>query len=540
VAVVPRVPAAPAPPPPTVEAAGAFAGYPVGTPLVTERAGAGPRQVPWDECFDTAGRVRPVYRRLVSAIASLTPQELAAKAEGLELSMRAQGITFTVHSGGEAGAGAADTERTFPLDLLPRLLDAVEWEQVSAGLVQRVTALNAFVADIYGSREVLADRILPTGLVVTGRHFTRQATGLAVPQSIWTHISGPDLVRHPDGRWLVLEDNCRTPSGVSYVLENRASMVRGFPELFARHRVRPVDAYPAALLDVLRSIAPRGDSDPTIVVLTPGSYNSAYFEHTFLARQMGVEIVEGGDLFVDDAVVWMKTTRGRRRVDVVYRRVDDDYLDPLDFRPDSVLGTTGLLTAARAGNVAIANAIGTGIADDKAVFAYVPELVRYYLGEEPVLDQVPTHLCSEPESLEHVLAHLPEMVVKAVSESGGYGMTIGPYASDAELADCRRRLLAKPRAYIAQDVVGLSTHPTLVPGPGGAPALRPRHVDLRPFVLMGAEAVTVIPGGLTRAALPEGSLVVNSSQGGGSKDTWVVDPDLPGSGGDLQGAGSRR
>jgi len=369
VAVVPRVPAAPAPPPPTVEAAGAFAGYPVGTPLVTERAGAGPRQVPWDECFDAAGRVRPVYRRLVSAIASLTPQELAAKAEGLELSMRAQGITFTVHSGGEAGAGAADTERTFPLDLLPRLLDAVEWEQVSAGLVQRVTALNAFVADIYGSREVLADRILPTGLVVTGRHFTRQATGLAVPQSIWTHISGPDLVRHPDGRWLVLEDNCRTPSGVSYVLENRASMVRGFPELFARHRVRPVDAYPAALLDVLRSIAPRGDSDPTIVVLTPGSYNSAYFEHTFLARQMGVEIVEGGDLFVDDAVVWMKTTRGRRRVDVVYRRVDDDYLDPLDFRPDSVLGTTGLLTAARAGNVAIANAIGTGIADDKAVFA---------------------------------------------------------------------------------------------------------------------------------------------------------------------------
>jgi len=500
-----------------VEAGGPFAGYPAATSVLS--------RAPYDECFDADGRVRPVYRSVVNALASLSGAQLTAKAAALELSLRAQGITFTVHN----ADGGADAERTFPLDLLPRLIDAVEWEDLVAGLTQRTTALNAFLADVYGSREVLEDRVIPTELVVTGRHFTRQATGLVVPQSIWTHVTGPDLIRDVDGRWRVLEDNCRTPSGVSYVLENRASMVRGFPELFGRHRVRPVDHYPQALLDVLRSIAPRGDSDPTVVLLTPGAYNSAYFEHTFLARQMGVEIVEGGDLFVDDAVVYMKTTRGRRRVDVIYRRVDDDYLDPLSFRADSVLGVTGLMAAARAGNVALANAVGTGIADDKAVFAYVPALVRYYLGQEPLLEQVPTYLCSDPDQLALVLARLPEMVVKTVSDSGGYGMTIGPVASDAELADCRRRLLAKPRAYIAQDTIAFSTHPTLVPEAGTAGlataglAFRPRHVDLRPFVLMGADAVTVVPGGLTRVALPEGSLVVNSSQGGGSKDTWVVD-----------------
>ncbi|HVU71669.1 MAG TPA: circularly permuted type 2 ATP-grasp protein [Mycobacteriales bacterium] len=507
-----------------VEAHGAYDGYPLG---VVTQAGS----PAYDECFDSEGRVRPVYRRLVNHLASLSPDELATKADGLERSMRAQGITFTVHAGGE---DSGDVERTFPLDLVPRLVDAVEWERLAEGLTQRVTALNAFVADVYGAREVLADGIVPTELVVTGKHFTRQATGLTVPQAIWTHVTGPDLIRDGDGRWLVLEDNCRTPSGVSYVLENRAAMVRGFPELFARHRVRPVDAYPQALFDVLREAAPRGDSDPTVVLLTPGAYNSAYFEHTFLARQMGIEIVEGGDLFVDDAVVYMRTTRGRKRVDVVYRRVDDDYLDPLAFRADSVLGVTGLLTAARAGNVAIANAVGTGIADDKAVFAYVPALIRYYLGQEPVLDQVPTYLCSDPDQLAHVLENLPRMVVKAVSESGGYGMTIGPTASDSEMADCRRRLLAKPRAYIAQETIPLSTHPTLVPSPvsdparsqapgAGGRAFRPRHCDLRPFVLMGADSVTIVPGGLSRVALPEGSLVVNSSQGGGSKDTWVVD-----------------
>ncbi len=501
-----------------MEAGGAFTGYPVGGPT---RAGS----PAFDECFDEKGRVRPVYRRLVNHLASLSPEELSGTGDALERQMRAQGITFTVHATSEGAGTPGDTERTFPLDLVPRLIDAVEWEGLVEGLTQRVTALNAFVADVYGGREVLADRILPGELVVTGKHFTRQATGMTVPGSVWTHVTGPDLIRDQHGRWMVLEDNCRTPSGVSYVLENRAAMTRGFPELFSRHRVRPVDAYPQALFDVLRQSAPRGDSDPTVVILTPGPYNSAYFEHTFLARQMGIEIVQGGDLFVDDAVCWMRTTRGRRRVDVIYRRVDDDYLDPLAFRPDSMLGVTGLLTAARAGNVTIANALGTGIADDKAVFFYVPELIKYYLNEEPLLEQVPTFLCSEPEQLAHVLENLPKMVVKAVSESGGYGMTIGPTASESELADCRRRLLAKPRAYIAQETIPLSTHPTLVPGASGGAArhMRPRHCDLRPFVLMGAEGVTIIPGGLSRVALPEGSLVVNSSQGGGSKDTWVVE-----------------
>jgi len=487
-----------------VETGGVFAGY-------------GNVSRAYDECFDRDGRVRQEYRRVTSLLASLSQQDLARTTEGIDLSLRAQGITFTTYSSSPDGTG--DVERTFPIDVVPRLIEAADWERLVTGLSQRVRALNAFLGDIYGSQDVLADKIIPTELVVTGRYFTRQATGLSVPQGIYTHVSGTDLIRGEDGGWMVLEDNCRTPSGVSYVLENRASMVRGFPELFARHRVRPVDAYPQQLLDVLRSIAPRGDSDPTIVVLTPGAFNSAYFEHTFLARQMGVEIVEGNDLFVDDAVVYMKTTRGRRRVDVIYRRIDDDYLDPLAFRADSVLGVTGLVVAARAGNVAIANAIGTGIADDKAVFAYVPKLIEYYLGEKMLLDQVPTYLCSDPEQLTYVLDHLEEMVVKTVSGSGGYGMTIGPTATKAELADCRRRLLAKPRAYIAQDTIQFSVHPTLVDG-----AIRPRHVDLRPFILMGAdEKVSIVPGGLSRVALQEGSLVVNSSQGGGSKDTWVLE-----------------
>ena len=487
-----------------VETGGVFAGYPSVAPA-------------YDECFDADGRVRPDYRRVAALLASLSPQDLARTTEGIDLSLRAQGITFTTYATGTDGSG--DVERTFPIDVVPRLIAAADWERLTAGLSQRVRALNAFLGDIYGAREVLRDKIVPTELVVTGRYFTRQATGLTVPQGIYTHVSGTDLIRGENGEWMVLEDNCRTPSGVSYVLENRASMVRGFPELFAQHRVRPVDAYPQELLEVLRSMAPRGDSDPTIVVLTPGAFNSAYFEHTFLARQMGVEIVEGNDLFVDDAVVYMKTTRGRRRVDVIYRRIDDDYLDPLAFRADSVLGVTGLLVAARAGNVAIANAIGTGIADDKAVFAYVPKLIEYYLGEKMALDQVPTYLCSEPDQLAYVLDHLDEMVVKTVSGSGGYGMTIGPTAMASELADCRRRLLGKPRAYIAQDTIRFSVHPTLVDG-----AIRPRHVDLRPFILMGAdEKVSIVPGGLTRVALVDGSLVVNSSQGGGSKDTWVLE-----------------
>ncbi len=487
-----------------VEAGGAFAGYP-GVSAA------------FDECFDGAGRVRGDYRRVISVLSSLSPTELARTTGGIELSLRAQGITFTTYSSAPDGSG--DVERTFPLDIVPRLIAAAQWDQLVTGLSQRVRTLNAFLADIYSAREVLGDGVVPNELIVTGRHFTRQATGLPVPQGVYTHVSGTDLIRGEDGTWMVLEDNCRTPSGVSYMLENRASMVRGFPELFARHRVRPVDAYPQALLEVLRAMAPRGDSNPTVVVLTPGPFNSAYYEHTFLARQMGVEIVEGNDLFVDDAVVYMKTTRGRRRVDVIYRRVDDDYLDPLAYRSDSVIGVTGLVVAARAGNVAIANAMGTGIADDKAVYAYVPKLIEYYLGEKMQLAQVPTYLCSEPDQLTFVLDHLAEMVVKSVSDSGGYGMTIGPTATKAELVDCRRRLLAKPRAYIAQDTINFSVHPTLVDG-----GIRPRHVDLRPFVLMGADnQVTCIPGGLTRVALVEGSLVVNSSQGGGSKDTWVLE-----------------
>jgi uncharacterized circularly permuted ATP-grasp superfamily protein len=494
---------------PDVEAAGGFRGYPLGRVGAAADVG-GPDRF-HDECFDDDGRVRPAYRRLVNSLAAMSPQQLAAKAEEIELSLRAQGITFTVYSAGD------DVERTFPLDLVPRLLTALEWEALEAGLVQRVTALNAFLGDVYGAREIVRDHVVPNELVVTGRHYSRQATGLTVPHDIWTHVCGIDLIKDESGRWLVLEDNCRTPSGVSYVLENRASMVRGFPELFFKHKVRPVDHYPQALLEVLRHIAPRGGVDPTVVLLTPGSYNSAYFEHTFLARQMGVEIVQGDDLFVDDAVVYMKTTRGRRRVDVIYRRVDDDYLDPLAFRADSILGVSGLMTAARAGNVALANAVGAGIVDDKAVFAYVPAMIDYYLGEKPLIDSVPTYLPADPEQLDHVVRHLDSLVVKTVSDSGGYGMTIGPIASPGELADCRRRLLAKPRAYVAQDTISLSRHPTLVDG-----AFRPRHVDLRPFVLMGAD-VTIIPGGLSRVALAEGSLVVNSSQGGGSKDTWVLE-----------------
>lgn len=416
------------------------------------------------------------------------------------------------------------------MDLVPRMIAAAEWQQLSDGLSQRLRALNAFLSDIYGDREILRDQVMPTELVVTAKHFTRQISGISVPHDIWVHVYGPDVVRDTDGSWKVLEDNTRTPSGVSYVLENRAAMMRALPELFGRHRVRPVDPYPQLLLDVLRSIAPRSDADPTVVLLTPGSFNSAYFEHTFLARQMGVEIVEGNDLFVEDAVVYMKTTRGRQRVDVIYRRVDDDFLDPLEFRHDSLLGVTGLLTSYRAGNVGIANGLGTGVADDKAVFPYVPTMIEYYLGETPRLDQVETYQCRLREDLHHVLDHLDEMVIKPVSESGGYGITFGPMATDRELRACREALIAAPRSFIAQNTISLSVHPTLsstgaaVSATAKAPesAFVPRHVDLRPFLLSGADEVHLIPGGLSRAALTEGSLVVNSSQGGGSKDTWVL------------------
>lgn len=486
----------------------AFAGYPLDPDYVYGTA--------FDECFDAdGGGVRDMYSNLATKLSSLSVEALASRSAALDLTMRTQGITFTVHDG---GTDAGDTERTMPLDLVPRLIDAESWTRLSAGLSQRLRALNAFLADVYGDREILRDRVIPTSLVLTAKNFARQVSGVRAPGDLWIHVYGPDLIRDSAGRWMVLEDNCRTPSGVSYVIENRAAMLRAFPELFGQYRVHPVDHYPQLLLDVLSSTAPRSDSQPCVVVLTPGSFNSAYFEHTFLARQMGVEIVEGNDLFVDDTVVYMKTTRGRQRVDVIYRRVDDDFLDPLEFQHDSLLGVTGLMSAYRAGNVSLANAVGTGLADDKAIFPYVPAMIEYYLGEKPTLDQVPTFQCRRPDELAFVVDNLDTLVVKPVAASGGYGITIGPQSTDAELERCRAQLLANPAAFIAQNTITLSVHPTLIDGS----QFRPRHLDLRPFLLRGLDSVQMIPGGLSRVALPEGSLVVNSSQGGGSKDTWVL------------------
>ncbi|MFP4148113.1 MAG: circularly permuted type 2 ATP-grasp protein, partial [Nitriliruptoraceae bacterium] len=443
--------------------------------------------------------------------------ELARRERVRDALFRTAGITFTVY-GDEAGE-----ERTFPMDLLPRLIPAQEWAQVEAGVAQRVTALNRFLEDLYvGEQAAVRDRVVPRWLVQTAAGFRREAFGIAVPHAARCLVSGVDLVRDHEGRYVVLEDNLRNPSGVSYVLENRAAMTRVLPRAFAEQRVRPVDHYGPMLLRALQEVAPpsAGES-PTAVVLTPGVHNSAYFEHVFLARQLGVELVEGRDLVVEDHVVHTRTTRGLERVDVIYRRIDDDFLDPVVFRPDSVLGVPGLLSAARAGNVTIVNAIGNGVADDKAVYAYVPDLIRFYLGEEPILPNVTTYLLWDDEQRAEVLGRLGELVVKPVAESGGNGLLIGPHASDAEVAEVAGRVQADPRGYIAQELVGLSRHPTLV-----GDRLVGRHVDLRPFAIAG-ESVEVLPGGLTRVALKEGSLVVNSSQGGGSKDTWVLD-DGPG------------
>ncbi|HET6665414.1 MAG TPA: circularly permuted type 2 ATP-grasp protein [Acidimicrobiales bacterium] len=471
----------------------------------------------FDEMFDVEGGVRAHYRALARRFTGLTHTELARRERLRDDSFRTQGITFTVY-GDDAG-----TERTFPLDLIPRVIPAEEWEEVEAGLVQRVDALNRFLDDLYvGERAAIADGIVPNWLVTSSEGFVRQAMGIEVPNAARCLVAGIDLVRDAEGTYRVLEDNLRCPSGISYVLENRAAMTRVVPDAFVDHRVRTVDHYGAMLLDALRNVAPAsaGD-DPTIVVLTPGPFNSAYFEHAFLARQMGVELVEGRDLVSDEHVVSLRTTHGLDRVDVVYRRVDDDYLDPVAFRADSALGVPGLLAAARAGNVTIVNAVGNGVADDKAVYAYVPAMIRYYLGEEPILDNVPTYLLWEPDQRAAVLDRLDQLVVKPVSASGGYGLYIGPAASDEETARCRAAVEADPRAYIAQEVVALSRHPTLV-----GDHLEGRHVDLRPFVVSG-ERTEVIPGGLTRVALRKGSLVVNSSQGGGSKDTWVLAADEP-------------
>jgi len=461
----------------------------------------------WDEMFSDAETPRGETRALHDGLQLMSRAELQARAATLSREFRDQGITFSL----------SGEERPIPLDLVPRVIAADEWRVVERGVVQRVKALEAFLADVYGKAEVLSDRIVPKRLVTTSEHFHRAAAGWAPPNGVRIHVAGIDLVRDAQGAFRVLEDNLRNPSGVSYVIENRRTMARVFPDLFASQRVRPVSDYPARLLAALRAAAPSSSPDPRVVVLTPGVYNSAYFEHTLLARRMGVELVEGRDLVCRGNKVWMRTTEGEQQVDVIYRRIDDDFLDPLQFRSDSLMGAPGLLNAARAGNVALANAVGNGVADDKLIYTYVPDLVRYYLNEEPVLPNVDTYRLEDPDQRAHVLDHLDELVLKPVEGSGGYGLVIGPSATREQLTEVRRAVLEQPRAWIAQPVVSLSTVPTLI-----ADSLAPRHVDLRPFAINDGDDVWVLPGGLTRVALPEGSLVVNSSQGGGSKDTWVL------------------
>jgi uncharacterized circularly permuted ATP-grasp superfamily protein len=467
----------------------------------------------YDEMFAEAVTPRPHYARIFEEFARISPLQFEQHRQLANFAFLLQGITFTVYSDGQG------TERLFPFDLVPRILPRAEWDHIERGLSQRVIALNLFLQDIYGPQRILKDRKIPRSLVLSCRHFRREMIGLEPPRGIYTHVSGIDLVRDSrTGEFLVLEDNVRTPSGVSYVLENRAVMTRTFPRAFQHHEVLPIHHYPSELCTNLRMLAPRG-GNPVVVVLTPGIYNSAYFEHSFLAQQMGVELVEGRDLVVDDDVVHMKTIHGLKRVDVIYRRLDDEYLDPIVFRPDSLLGVPGLMGAYRAGNVALANAVGNGVADDKAVYAYVPEFIRYYLGQDAVLPNVETYICSNPSHLSHVLANLEKLVVKAVGESGGYGMLIGPASSAATIGEFRERLQADPRNYIAQPVISLSRCPSYDAASG---MMAGRHVDLRPYCLFNGDKVTIIPGGLTRVALKAGSLVVNSSQGGGSKDTWVL------------------
>jgi uncharacterized circularly permuted ATP-grasp superfamily protein len=466
----------------------------------------------YDEMFRTAGRPRPHYRPLYARLLNLPADELHRSKQEADLSFFNQGITFAVYGRSEG------TERIFPHDLLPRIISSSEWETIERGLKQRVTALNLFLKDVYHERRILKDGVIPGEIIYTCKHFRRQMRGVKVPRDVYVSVCGTDLIRLPDGKFVVLEDNLRVPSGVSYMLTSRKAMKQIFPTLFRKCGVRPIEQYSQALLSTLRSLAPEGRSSPTIVLLTPGVYNSAYFEHTYLARQMGIEVVEGRDLVVHDNLVYMRTTSGLQRVDVIYRRVDDDFLDPLAFRPDSSLGVAGLFNAYRAGNVVLANALGTGVADDKAIYAYVPDMIRYYLGEEPVLNNVETFLMTNDAQREHVCSNLHNYVVKAVGESGGYGMLIGPHSTAQQREEFRSRIMEDPRNYIAQPTLVLSTAPCFTDDG----QIEPRHVDLRPYVLFG-EKVTIVPGGLTRVALRKGSLVVNSSQGGGSKDTWVLE-----------------
>ncbi len=464
----------------------------------------------FDEMFGRENIALGHYQKLQAAFGQISPEDYQAKRNAVDLAFLRQGVTFNVYG------DSRGTERVFPFDMVPRIIPAKEWELIERGLVQRVTALNLFLHDIYHEQRIVKDGTIPAHYILSGKHFRREFVNFAVPKDIYIHICGTDLIRDDQGNYLVLEDNGRCPSGVSYVLENRRAMKRTFRGLFEHTGVRPVEHYPQELLKSMQHIAPAGVADPTVVLLTPGAYNSAYFEHTYLARQMGIEIVEGRDLVVRDERVFMRTTKGLKPVHVIYRRIDDDFIDPTVFRKDSMLGVPGLVRAYRAGNVSLANSIGTGIADDKVMYYFVPRMIEYYLDQKPILPNVPTYLASEEADMKYILANLEKLVVKAANESGGYGMLMGPKASKEEIEKFRQLIIAEPRNYIAQPMISLSTHPTFV-GDG----FEGRHVDLRPFILCG-EKTTIIPGGLTRVALRKGSLVVNSSQGGGSKDTWVL------------------
>ncbi len=468
----------------------------------------------FDELVDAHGNARPHARMLVEYFSTMLPRELVARQRAVDKTIVDMGISFTIYSEGD------NIDRAWPLDLIPRAITSQEWDRTEAGLVQRVQALNLFIDDLYNDRKIIKDKVVPAELIDSSRSYLTACKGFSPRHGVWANVCGSDLVRGGDGTLYVLEDNLRVPSGVSYMLENRNVIKRVFPSLFQNHRVRPVSEYPTALSAMLESIAPESapNPKPEIVVLTPGIYNSAYFEHSYLARTMGAELVEGGDLVVgDDDCVYVRSIDGLNRVDTIYRRIDDVFMDPEAFRPDSMLGVPGLVRAWRAGNVAIANAPGSGVADDKVVYSYVPDIIKYYLGEDPIIPNVPTWRCSDPAHLDHVLKKLPELVVKPANESGGYGMLVGPHASRKDHRKFRELLKADPRNYIAQPTLDLSTAPSL-----SGQKVEPRHLDLRPFILQG-ESVSVTAGGLTRVAMRKGSLVVNSSQGGGSKDTWIIE-----------------
>ena len=465
----------------------------------------------WDEMKDAAS-IRRHYNAIYETLSKLSLTDLEKKHSLASELFMSQGITFTVYSDNEG------IERIFPFDIIPRIITTTEWKHIEAGIKQRLKALNLFLKDIYSEQQIIKDNIIPAALIATCPHFTTEIFGIQVPNDIYVHIAGIDLIRGDDGTFYILEDNLRTPSGVSYMLENREVTKRLFPDLLANSQVKMINNYPLLLHDNLMALSPRQNENPVVVLLTPGVFNSAYFEHTFLARQMGIQLVEGRDLLVDNQKVYMKTTAGLKQVDVIYRRVDDEFLDPLVFRPDSALGVPGLMSAYRKGNVAIVNALGNGVADDKAVYVYVPDMIKYYLNEEPILPNVPTYQMKNEDEREHVFANMHKMVIKETNQSGGYGMVMGNSASDEAIEKAKLAILDNPRNFIAQPIIQLSTVPCLIDG-----KLQPRHVDLRPYALCGPNGIDIVPGGLTRVALREGSLVVNSSQGGGSKDTWVMD-----------------